>query len=132
MRGHLELEFINASNYDMLRQFDRSFPKFGYGVGKDKPSHPFQYPGPCVLRLYKDCDGVIQWEQIWGKRDYSRANSKGTRFVYVHYILKENELYWVKAPQSWSSVSYYYAAVTPSGDVKRITDEEAKEWLSAL
>lgn len=132
MKASLKLEFIGAANYDMLRQLDRSMPVLGFGIGVDRPSHPFQFPGPCVVRFYKDVDGAIALEQIFGSRDYSRANSKGTRGVYINYVLHENELYCVKEPISWRRVSYYYAAVTPSGDVTSITDQEAQEWLSAL
>lgn len=132
VKAHLRLEFIGAANYDMLRQFDRVFPKFGFGNGGDRPDHPFRWPGPCVLRMHRDAEGRVQGDRVWGNRDYSNANSKGTRGVYVNYILEENELYWVKAPMSWKSVSFYYCAVTPSGELKRITDEDAQEWLSAL
>lgn len=132
MRGHLELEFIGAATADMLREFEKLESRFGFGLDDGAQRHPFQRPGPCVLRMYRNKDGRIIGEQIWGKRDYSRANSAGTRFVYVCYVLDENELYWIKSPQSWRSVSYYFAAVTPTGEVKRISDEEAEEWLSDL
>lgn len=132
MKCAISLEFIGAATADMLRQFEKLESRFGFGWDDDKPRHPFDRPGPCVMRMRKDADGRVCGEQIWGKRDYSKANSKGTRGVYVHYVLKEDELYWIKSPQSWRSTSIYFAAVTPTGDAKRLTDEEAEEWLSAL
>lgn len=132
MKASLKLEFIGAANYDMLRQLDRSMPALGFGLGKDRPRHPFQFPGPCVIRFYKTVEGDISFNQVFGNRDYSKANSKGTRGVYINYVLHENELYCVKEPVSWRNVDYYYAAITPSGEVVRITESEAREWLSAL
>lgn len=132
MNGALSLEFIGAATADMLRQFEGLESKCGFGWDDDKPTHPFDRPGPCVLRMHRAADGKICGEQICGKRDYSKANSKATRFVYVNYVLRENELYWIKSPQSWRSTSIYFAAVTPTGEVKRLTDEEAEEWLNAL
>lgn len=132
MKASLALEFIGAATADMLRQFERLESKYGFGWDDDKPTHPFDRRGPCVLRMCRNEDGDVWGEQIWGKRDYSKANSKGTRGVYLHYILHENELYWIKSPQSWRSTSIYFAAVTPTGDIRRLTDKEAEEWLSAL
>ena len=132
MKGSISLEFIGASTADMLRQFEKLESRFGFGGDDDTPRHPFDRSGPCVLRVHRSESGKVCGEQVWGKRDYSKANSKGTRGVYVHYVLEENELYWIKAPQSWRSTSIYFAAVTPVGDIKRLTDEEAEEWLSAL
>ena len=132
MKGSISLEFIGAATADMLRQFEKLESRIGFGWDDDRPTHPFDRRGPCVLRMYKNENGDVRGEIIWGKRDYSKANSKGTRGVYVHYVLEENELYWIKSPQSWRSTSIYFAAVTPLGDVRRLSDEEAEEWLSAL
>lgn len=131
MKTALRLEFIGASAWDALRQFE-SLERMA-GIGRcDRKSRPFDRPGPCVLRCYKADDGEIRHEIVHGKRDYSRANSKGTRGVYLNYILEEDELYLVKSPDSWRSTSVYFAAVDTGGKVVKVTNEDALEWLNAL
>jgi hypothetical protein len=128
MNGTIRLEFIGATSADSLRRFQGFERTFGI---KDK-HHPFLGFGPCVLRMYKDDDGQMRYEYVRGKRDYSGANSKGSRGVYVHYILQADELYWIKEPVSWKRTAIYFAAVNLDGEVKTISDEDAQEWLNAL
>jgi len=65
-----------------------------------------------------------------GRWDYSQANGKGSRGVYIHYILESGRLYQVAAPTSWKSTDHYYCTVSEDGDIVRITKEEAQEWLA--
>lgn len=115
----------------MLRQFDQMSRALGVPSEQGR-EHPFARLGPCVLRIFRNEAGLAAHEVIHGKRDYSRANSKGSRGVMVNYVLEQDEIYQVKDPRSWRSVSYYHCAVTPSGDIRRLSDEEVREWLSAL
>ncbi len=131
MKGVISLEFIGAANFDTLRQFER-FEQSFIKVDIDKNYHPFSRPGPVVLRLYKSENGDIAAQEVFGKRDYSKANSKGTRGVNLCYVLEENEIYWIKERLSWKRTAYYYAAVTPDGDVVELSELQAKEWLSDL
>lgn len=128
MKGALSLEFIGATTWDRIGQFEKLE---ALATGARDGRHPFDRPGPCVLRLYRIGDRITH-ERIWGKRDYSRANSKGTRGVFIHYVLEQNKLYWVKAPQSWRSVAIYHCAVMESGDIYHLSKNEVEEWLSVL
>lgn len=128
MKGTLALEFIGATTHDRIKDFERTLETLGY---KTDPEDRVR-GGPWVAEVKRHPDGDFKLDFLHGKRDYSKANSKGTRFVYVHYVLEQDRLYWVQSPQSWRSTIRYYAAVTPSGDVRRLTDEEAQEWLNAL
>ncbi len=45
------------------------------------------------------------------KKDYSRANSKGSRGVYAEYILEEGKIYDVKQPVTWKRDKRYFCTV---------------------
>lgn len=55
---------------------------------------------------------------MYGRKDYSRSNSKGTRGVYVYYALPPGR-YLVHAPESWSRTDKYICTVTEAGEVVR-------------
>jgi hypothetical protein len=128
MKASLSLEFIGASTHDYLKGAERTLEILGMKLDPEDRVRG----GPWVAEVQRRSDGGIKLDFLWGKRDYAKANSKGTRGVYVHYVLEQDRLYWVQSPQSWKSTIRYYAAVTPSGEVRRLTDEEAQEWRSAL
>lgn len=117
MKATLSLEYIGGNTWDVLRRFE---------PGSD-------WPGPFVKKaVAQKQDGTPFFEVIYGKRDYSKANSKGSRGVYVWYILESGWLYYVKEPRSWKSVDFYWCAVTENGDVYKMSESEAQEWLSNL
>lgn len=128
MKGSLSLEFIGCNVADQLRQFEAIEQLTGYR----KPDEPRPHYGPLVAEISRSTNGEIVETPIYGRRDYSRANSKGSRGVHVHYILKPDTLYRVAAPKSWRNVDRYYAAVAPDGSIYRLSDEEVRAWLSEL
>lgn len=134
MKASLALEFIGATIWDEIGRFDRlatrMIPGYEAGLGSvlDQDDYMDQ-PGPRVLEYKIDADGLIV-SRVRGQRDYSRANSKGTRGVLMHYILESGVLYQIKAPMSWRSSDRYFAVVSPTGDVVRKTKEEALAWAS--
>ena len=58
------------------------------------------------------------------KKDYSRANSKGSRGVFAEYILESGKIYDVKTRKS-----RYFCTVNENGDIKELTEREVGEWL---
>jgi hypothetical protein len=57
--------------------------------------------------------------EVYGRTDYSQANSKGSRGVRIWYTLESGRRYRVRAPQSWKSTDEYYCHVTEAGDIVR-------------
>ena len=41
-------------------------------------------------------------------KDYSKANSVGSRGVFAFYLLEEGKIYEVMSPQSWGNTNHYY------------------------
>lgn len=130
MKAVLRLEYIGAATWDRLRQFER-FERLVFG-GKEAPwdGDYMAQPGPRVLEYRLD-GGAWIVSRIYGQRDYSKANSRGTRGVMVNYIIESGALYRVKEPVSWRSVAHYFVTVTADGGLLRMTKEEALEWASA-
>ena len=63
------------------------------------------------------------------KKDYSKANSKGSRGVYFVYMLESGNIYDVSEPVSWKNVDRYFCKVSEDGAIIKITEENVKKWL---
>lgn len=128
MKANLALEYIGATNWDRLRRFDAMMARAGVHIA---PEDRVQ-AGPHVAEIRLGEDGNLHPHWLQGKRDYTKANSKGTRGVYLHFVLEQDRLYWVQEPVSWRKTARYFAAVTAKGDVVELSEEEASEWQKAL
>lgn len=56
---------------------------------------------------------------IYGRTDYSQANSKGSRGVRIWYTLESGKRYRIRSPRSWKSTDEYICHVTEQCDVVR-------------
>lgn len=61
-----------------------------------------------------------------GNKDYSRANSVGSRGVMVYYQLRGGPVYEVNDWTSWSRMDRYFCRVE-DGKIVRITEGEVRE-----
>lgn len=64
-------------------------------------------------------------------KDYSEANSKGSRGVYAYYILESGKIYDVKSPVSWKNCERYFCSVSEFGFIYYLTEEEVIECLKS-
>lgn len=64
-----------------------------------------------------------------GWKDYSEANSIGSRGVYCYYRVESDRLYEVRQNKSWSRTVTYYLVIDKDGTRHHMGREEAKEWL---
>lgn len=67
-----------------------------------------------------------------GKIDYSKSNGKGSRGVFVEYILSQEKIYEVKSQESWGRSDRYFCIVGDNGDIVRIDEETACHTVGAL
>jgi hypothetical protein len=65
---------------------------------------------------------------ISGCRDYSTANSIGSRGIMINYHLQQGPIYEVAAPQSWRCTDRYFLRVV-TGNLIRMTAQEVEECL---
>lgn len=86
---------------------------------------------PTICEVYRDSIGVIRHRPLRGRRDFARANRRGSRGIYRWYILEQGKLYWVREQRGWTeSISYYVTAT--NGEALRLDDGAADEWLRNL
>lgn len=126
MKGCLSIEAIGINVEDALRNFDCIAKKLGVNLDSDQSIIP-PFVGQVSSR-----NGVLQLSALRGRRDYSKANSKGSRGVYAHFILREDVLYYVAARLTWRSVDRYFCALRTDGSIYRLSPDEVQEWLRSL
>lgn len=79
---------------------------------------------PWVAQIFgSDGRGGFNRAFVSGAKDYSRANSKGTRGIYRFYTLEEGPIYEVNDRQTWRHTERYFARVQ-NGEMVRMGDEE--------
>jgi hypothetical protein len=68
---------------------------------------------------------------LFGVRDYSRANSTGSRGIATTYDLAEGVLYEISDPASWARTERYFAVVK-GGNLESVDAATALERAAAL
>lgn len=125
MKAMLSLEFIGASTWDRVRALGRYADAVAPALSRSLVGDVTA--GPSVHEIRRE--GA---KEVFGDRDYSKANSKGSRGVRIRYILESDKLYFVRAPYSWRGVDEYFCAVDEVGNIYRLSATEVDEWRSAL
>lgn len=117
MRASLALEAIGQNYIRDIREIDRFI---GPASGQPIDRMPYRQGVWDVTES--------DHKTVFGKWDYSNANSKGSRGVYIHYILESGRLYQVAEPTSWKNSKHYFCTVDEEGDIIELTKEHAQEW----
>lgn len=113
MKASLAIEAIGHNTAQMMRVWSRIYSSCGVS-GKKVIGSLRGYIRWGVEEI--DTEGNhIQW--LRGRTDYSRANSKGSRGVYIWYVLESGHRYRVHAPQSWNSTEVYICTVDEEGNI---------------
>lgn len=60
-----------------------------------------------------------------------RANAAHTRGVELWFVLESARLYEVCCYISWRSKDRYFCAVTASGEIRKLSSDEARQWQNA-
>jgi hypothetical protein len=64
-----------------------------------------------------------------GQKDYTQANSMGSRGVYEHFLLEPGRVYEVYARLTWHRSDRYFCRVDADGGVERIDEVEVRRHL---
>lgn len=131
MKATLSLEFIGADSADWLNAMTRQFNQVAPGLGDLMIGRAKNSPWVAEI-LGRHPHFKLDRRFLKSNRDYSRANSKGSRGVYLWYVLESDHLYEVNARVSWKNSNRYFCSVTEDGDIYTLNDEEVEEWLSVL
>lgn len=79
-----------------------------------------------LLTGVRNGDFLRCWPE--GTRDYSAANSVGSRGIYVYYVLRDG-IYEVNDRYEFDRVRHYFIRVE-QGQIHRISREQAITWLT--
>lgn len=79
---------------------------------------------------------IIELDEKWkfkrkfidGKKDFSNANKRASRGVYLFYTLSPYKIYDVSSPISNSYTDRYYCRIENNQEI-RMSEQEVKEWL---
>ena len=128
MKAMLELEAIGENSFQYVNSIYRRFEQMSPGLGDELVGKPSPHYW-CAEILGLHPVYTLSRRFLQGQKDYARANRKGSRGIYVYYLLESGKLYEVKEPVSWKNTARNFYIVTPSGDIERISKEEALEWV---
>lgn len=64
------------------------------------------------------------------KVDYIHANSKGSRGVFVWFVLESGFVYEIKRNTSWHNSERIFVRVLLDGSIQEGSKEDAERWLS--
>lgn len=83
---------------------------------------------------------ILGWHAKWKydrrfltyDKDFSEANSKGSRGVRHFYLLESGRVYEVHEMITWKRRRRYFCQVTAEGDIQEISEEEVEQWLEQI
>ena len=125
----VKLEYF-AENYHAYQRerrksgiaINKSIERYGEHLGLDRSR-------PWVKRIAGYDEEKLKFigDFVKGQIDYSRANSTGSRGVYLYFPLKDG-IYEVNERESWTRTRRYFILVVGS-EMVEIDRKEVEQWL---
>lgn len=132
----LSLECIGDDTAQALRQFEQFHDRIAAGDRGHEWERRFRrarttaWQEPwCAEVIAERTNGSFEFRFLRGRKDYTHANSVGSRGVYLWYTLLEGRVYWVQARESWKRIRRYYCTAW-DGRIIEITEEDVRACLS--
>lgn len=128
MKAILKLEAIGDDMHSIIDLHRRRVNEAVPGLGDatfGRPNQPWvaEITGPDPTYTY-------QRRFVRGKKDYSKANSKGSRGVYLWFLLESGRVYEVNERKTWSTTERYFCRVADDGEIIRMSREEVAAWCA--
>lgn len=125
MKAQIKIEAIGDDVDQMLRFFTGLTNEMVPGLGDvtfGKPAKTYWVAQITGVDLkYKYARQFLR-----GKKDYTHANRKGSRGVFVYYLLESGNLYEVKK----SSKRRLFCIVDDDGDIIEVDKEYVDKWIN--
>ena len=131
MKAMLKIERFGVQEANKLALFRRMLNKYSAGAGSKVIGSGFSNPWVAQI-VGTDPQFRLSRRFLQPSTDYKESNSAGSRGIHFFYVLESGNLYEAKEQVSWKKWGRYFCAVTESGDIHYLTDDEVQEWLSAL
>ena len=127
MRAILKLEQIGDDYFYAKRHNSWSFDKqlrYIRRLGVDKS------PSWAARIIGVDSSSKLQREFLRGQRDYTEANSEGSRGIFTYYPLTDG-IYEVNSRYHWRKIRHYFCKVIGT-EIIEISKDEVIECLISL
>jgi len=129
MKKALKLELFND---DKRQEFKLYNWKVSQALG-EKGSKKFfgksLYPKPYVAEIVGLISGEYQRKFLSHHRDYSQANSKGSRGIFLIFLLEINRVYEIKEQISWKNWNKYFCIVNQRGKLIQLKENSVKRYI---
>ena len=121
MKSIIKLEAIGDDFYFNKNKMEfREYLRYMQKLGPDKSKSD-------VFRV-TDYKNDFIYKRLKPIREYSEANSIGSRGIYLYYIVDDGP-YFVVDRYQWNKVRKYFV-IANNGVITEITKNEAIEWLT--
>lgn len=130
MKASLKIEAIGDNTYQYTKLWtgilNSGMPGLGDMLTGDAPK------SACWVSQIVGFDPKYKYVRqfVKGKKDYTHTNSKGSRGVFVYYILESGYVYEVSSPRTWSRIDRYFCTVTDDGEIRRVNKEYVDQWIN--
>lgn len=123
MRAQIRIEAIGDNVHQELRLWTNIANMCCPGIGDlTFGKSPFNY---WVAKITgKDEKYKYAREFIRGKKDYTHANSKGSRGIFLYFLIESGFVYEVKG-----SKKRYFCKVSEDGEIIELTGDDVDEWI---
>lgn len=122
MKIFIELELRG----DDVGQLGKMYASIGNDITPGLGTSIFSIPPSAWIAEITGTDPKYKFKRefLRYKKDYSRANSVGSRGVYANYILESGKIYDIKEHKD-----RFYCTVTDNGNIVRLSESEVIECL---
>lgn len=132
MRYVVKLEAIGDNHVSYLRHFLKAKPSLFGRRELDAIRFGTKKHVPWIAKIIGvRPDGFLRREFVDGQRDYSQANSVGSRGIYLYYALRPG-LYEINSPETWKRVRRYFVRVVDEKTLEEISREELIECFKSV
>jgi hypothetical protein len=123
IRGEVFTDDFRQELHLVRSIFDSQIPGFGTAL--------FSWPSDTWAAEIVGFDKKYKYQRIFlrGKKDYTYANGKGSRGIYLEWILESGHIYDIKRRVSWSRCERFFCTVTENGDIERLDEKDVIECL---
>lgn len=126
MKAFLKIELVGDDTVQMFKMFRGQLNDVMPGMGNAALG---SWPASGWVSEITGTDPKFKYQRQFLRynKDYSKANSKGSRGVYAHFILESGRIYEVKEYKR-----RYFCKVSDDGDIIQIDEEEVRQWLKNI
>lgn len=127
MKATLKVEAIGDDTFQYMRLWtgilNDGAPGLGDSLGVPKPDYWV------AMIVGHDSKFGYCRQFLKPKKDYAKANRKGSRGVFLWYMLESGYVYEVSSPVTWKRRERYFCTVSDDGEIIRVEKGFVDQWI---